>query len=100
MIDNIISGVMDGLKAIISSLEKENRFLRTRAASLEAKVDEAEQYSRRNCLRVAGVPENSSENTDDYIVDMAKAIGADTSVNDIEHGHQVGRPQNTRKETS
>ena len=93
MINNIISGVVDGLKATISSLEKENRLLRTRVASLEAKVDEAEQYSRRNFLRVAGVPEHSSENTDDYIVDMAKAIGADISVNDIERSHRVGRPR-------
>ena len=93
MVDNIISGVVDGLKATISSLEKENRSLKTRVASLEARVDAAEQYSRRNCLRVAGVPENSSENIDDYVVDMAKAIGVDISVNDIERSHRVGKPR-------
>ena len=80
MVDNIISGVVDGLKATMSSLEKENKSLKTRLPSLEAKVDAAEQYSHRNCLRVTGVPKNSSENTDDHVVVMAKAIGVDISV--------------------
>ena len=42
MVDNIISGVVDGLKATISSLEKENKSLKPRVASLEAKVDAVE----------------------------------------------------------
>ena len=71
MVENIISGVVAWLKATISSIEKENRSLKTRVASLEARVNAGEQYSRRNCLRLAGVPENSAENTDDYVVDMA-----------------------------
>lgn len=64
MINTIVSGVVQGLNLTIQSLEKENRGLKARVELLEAKVDAAEQYSRRNCLRIAGVPENPSENTD------------------------------------
>ena len=91
MVNTIVSGVVQGLNLTIQSLEKENRGLKARVELLEAKVDAAEQYSRRNCLRIAGVPENPSENTDVYVMDLTRAIDAEVSLNDIERSHRVGR---------
>ena len=87
MTKSIVNGVIDGLTSTIQSLQKENSELRTRVSTLEAKADAAEQYSRRNCLRVAGIKEIASENTDVYVIDMAKAIGADITLDDIERSH-------------
>ena len=71
MISSIVKGVLDGLTSHVKAVEKENDSLRTRVAFLEAKSDAAEQYSRRNCLRIAGVSENATENTDSYVVELA-----------------------------
>lgn len=91
MVNTIVSGVVEGLNLTIQSLEKENRGLKARVELLEAKVDAAEQYSRRNCLRIAGVPENQSENTDVYVIDLTRAIDAKVTLDDIERSHRVGK---------
>ena len=91
MVNTIVSGVVEGLNLTIQSLQKENRGLKARVELLEAKVDAAEQYSRRNCLRIAGVPENQSENTDVYVIDFTRAIDAEVTLDDIERSHRVGK---------
>ena len=71
MIDTMVQGVMKGLQEQVTSLQKsdldlqnENKSLVSRVAALESQVDQAEQYSRRNCLRVSGIQESSNENAD------------------------------------
>lgn len=93
MIGSIVKGVLDGLTSHVKAVEKENESLKTRVALLEAKSDAAEQYSRRNSLRITGVPENATENTDTYVVELARALEADVSTDDIERSHRVGKPR-------
>ena len=92
MTNTIVTGVLEGLQNKVSKLEKENKDLRERVEKLEAKADAAEQYSRRNCLRIAGVPENQAADTDGYVLDLSRAIGAEIALTDIERSHRVGRP--------
>ena len=91
MAKSIVDGVIAGLNSTIQALQKENKSLRDRVEMLEARADASEQYSRRNCLRIAGVPEDANENTDVYIIDLARAIEADVSLDDIERSHRVGK---------
>lgn len=103
MVTSIVNGVLEGLQSAISAttlenrrLSSENKELKTRVADLEAKVDAAEQYSRRNCLRVAGVPEptnGQTENTDEYIVNLTRDLGVEVELNDIERSHRIGKPR-------
>ena len=44
-------------------------------------------------MRVAGVKENTSENTDVLVIDLSRAIGAEISLDDIERSHRVGKPK-------
>ena len=90
IIGPIVDGVLKGLNDTIETLQKENKELKSRVEKLETKMDTAEQYSRRNCLRVAGVPENPSEDTDGYILSLSRAIGAEVTLDDIERSHRVG----------
>lgn len=57
LVNSIVSGVLEGLNVKVASLEDENRQLRQRVQSLEEAADIAEQYSRRNCLRITGAAE-------------------------------------------
>ena len=87
MVKNIVSGVIDGLNKQINELEKdnktlkkENKELKARVAKLETRSDAAEQYSRRNSLRMSGVKEDTVENTDDLVLERANAVGASISI--------------------
>ena len=96
MANAIVTGVLEGIQTKVSTLEKENQDLRERVEKLEAKADAAEQYSRRNCLRIAGVPENEAADTDSYVLDLSRAIGAEIALTDTERSHRVGRPSTGR----
>lgn len=73
-------------------LQQENVKLKTRVTNLETHLDDLEQYSRRNCLRISGIAERKDENTDNIIVKLAKDLGSDLSISDIDRSHRVGRP--------
>ena len=86
-----MESVLIGLNTKITELQKENNKLRERVTILERGADTAEQYSRRNCLRISGVPTQTEEDTDDYVVQMSQTIGANRSIQDIHRSHRVGK---------
>ena len=110
LVQGIVTGVLkglndriDGLETNITALqtnnqklEKENNSLKSRVASLEKIADQSEQYSRRNGLRISGLRENTGENTDDIVTNMATAIGCDLQLDEIDRTHRVGKPDPTR----
>ena len=103
MVSSIVNGVLEGLQSAVASqkdeikqLRTENNELKSRIATLETKTDAAEQYSRRNCLRIAGVPEptgGQTENTDDYVIKLTHDLGVEVNLNDIERSHRIGKPR-------
>ena len=95
MVRSVVTGVLGGIQTKVTSLEKEYKDLRERVEKLEAKADAAIQYSRRNCLRIVGVSED--DDTDAYVLDLSRAIGAEVTLNDIERSHRMGRPSATRR---
>ena len=72
LVNSIVSGVLEGLNVKVSSLEDENRQLCQRVQRLGEAADTAEQYSRRNCLRITGAAEAENEDTDNYVINLAK----------------------------
>lgn len=104
LVNEVVEGVLSGLRNQISSLEtsnrelkEENTVLRTRVETLEQKVDKAEQYSRRNCLRISGLDETALENTDDIVLKIAGDIGSGIQLADIDRSHRVGNPTRRTK---
>ncbi|MEW8546921.1 MAG: hypothetical protein AB2693_25685 [Candidatus Thiodiazotropha sp.] len=93
LVSSIVEGVLAGLKMQVASLEKENQDLRTRVVKLEEAVDNAEQYSRRNCLRITGIQEADNEATDDIVINLARNIDVELSPQDIDRSHRLGRPE-------
>ena len=107
MANDIVSKVITGLNQRIVKLEtenerldkdikelkKENKTLKSNVAKLERAVDAGEQYSRRNSLRMSGIEEETGENTDRIVLDIARAIGSDIDINEIDRSHRVGKPK-------
>ncbi|KAH3857793.1 hypothetical protein DPMN_100408 [Dreissena polymorpha] len=60
--------------------------LRDRVIDLECAMDASEQYSRRNNVRIFGIPESpeSNESTDDIVIKLCNTLNVDVSVNEID----------------
>ena len=105
LVNSVVDGVLKGLHDKMSSLEsanssllQENTALSKRVAVLERQVEQSEQYSRRNNLRISGLVEGTEqpENTDDIIMKMASDIGSDIQLADVDRSHRVGDPKKAR----
>lgn len=95
-----LKDTIDKNTAVISQLqdalaEKDNKI-----AMLESKLskqnDELEQYQRRQCLRIFGVPEANEEDTDKLAIDIAAKIGVEVTLQDIDRSHRIGRKVDDR----
>ena len=63
-----------------------------RITKLQSDLNTQEQYSRRNCLRIFGVPEADDENTDAIVCRIANNnLGVDLRPNDIDRSHRIRR---------
>lgn len=52
--------------------------------------DEQEQYIRRNCLRITGIPQKQDECTDTIVLNIAKKINIDLKLEDMDRSHRLG----------
>ena len=99
----IVDGILSGLQSKITALETENirlkhvnDELRSRIVKLESAADDAEQYSRRNCLRITGIVESTGESTDDKILEICQKLKLDIKIQDIDRSHRIGKPVNKK----
>ena len=83
---------LDDLQKALENAVEANGHLHSRIEATEARADEAELYSRRNCVRIHNIPENDEpENTDKIIEKLGNAIGVDMLPDMIDRSHRVGR---------
>lgn len=81
IVNESVKGMQDTLLAEIRSLRKENDTLRqentslktvveldTKVKKIEVLADSNEQNSRRNSLRITGIPMENNESTDDIVI--------------------------------
>nr|KAG5701922.1 hypothetical protein BaRGS_014987 [Batillaria attramentaria] len=68
-------------------LEKKDRQI----LHLQDRVDELEQYSRRNNIRISDIPETDGEDTDDLIIAIGNEIGVTITEEMIHRSHRVGK---------
>ena len=55
------------------------------------KTDDLEQYSRRSCLRIAGIKETSNEDVTQKVMNLAQSVAAPITLQDIDRAHRVGK---------
>lgn len=94
----INDAVEKGTKAVNDELIAENEILKNTISKFETqivellnKVDELEQYSRKNCLIVSGVPK-SERPTKEIVTDLAGTMGIRENItaHDIDNCHWIG----------
>ncbi|XP_072022198.1 uncharacterized protein [Amphiura filiformis] len=59
---------------------------------VDKQLNDIQQYSRRNSLRVTGIPEHLKECTDTIVKDLAKEkLGITINDSDVDRSHRVGK---------
>ena len=97
---NTLSTEIQALRDENAKLHAENLKLRkdvdaftTRVTKAESEIDALEQYTRRNSVRISGVPETEGENTDEIVSKIADALHTHIGPSDIDRSHRIGKPK-------
>ena len=83
------------LREIVKRKDSEIISIKTQMKSMELKLDEHEQYSRRNTLRMSGVPESPEEDTTAKVINILNKklnLSPPISIDSIDRLHRVGKP--------
>ena len=84
---------------------EENKILRIAIQEMDKKVenynqslDDLEQYSRRECLEIRGIPLSDSEDTNEIVVELGKCMGLEIEEDDISVSHRIPNRRKDRKQ--
>ena len=67
----------------------------------QLKMDEAEQYSRRNCLIITGVKEKEGEDTDRVVLDIfEKKLNICLDIFQVDRSHRLNGPKRPESDNS
>lgn len=100
MSKNIVEVIKESMDKRMSSIEAENKRLQSQVQELRSELestklsfaattDASEQYSRRNCLKIAGVCEADGEDTDEIVLNIASSLNLGLSLADIDRSHRI-----------
>lgn len=81
------------LKELLQQKDDAIKTLRGRISALEEKNDELEQYTRRNSLRITGIPESEEEDCYKRVLDIANntlELDPPLTIQDIDRTHRIG----------
>ena len=89
---------LDTCEKELGQLKEERESSMNEISKLKTRLNDQEQYSRRNCVRFFGVPEVDKENTDETIHRIAKQmLGVDLPPGAIDRSHRVRRKNPPRE---
>ncbi|KAI4466549.1 l1 transposable element-related [Holotrichia oblita] len=86
------------LQKQVDGLNKDVKQLRTELSEAKKKIEELEQYSRSNNLRIFGVKEHPKENVDEVVVKLCKEeLGLNIHLHDIDVAHRLKSKEGTTR---
>lgn len=89
---NDLRNEIGSLRDLIKDKNRKIENLETKVRTLESTVDDLEQYSRRNSIRISGIPEVQHEDVQSRVLDLFNhKMGVDTSIDDVDRMHRVGK---------
>ena len=97
IVDTVATAVDKAVTAVVQrlteSLDTKGTQSKMQRQALMAKydTDRLEQYTRRETIRISGLPEEEGEDVIGKVVDLGKKIGVDLDTKDISVVHRNGR---------
>ena len=82
----------------IEKLQTQSTNLEIREAKGEGKIDENEQYDRRQNLEIVGIPSKTGENTNKIVQEVAKLMNVNLSEDQISTSHRIPASQGPNRD--
>lgn len=100
----VVAALFPMVQSISAQLQNSSQISTTKVKSVIQKqnhrLDELDQYSRRDNIVFRGVSEKEGESTTKLVLDIAACAGVDISEADISTSHRLGKPPQVRTSTS
>ena len=93
--DTVISAIKDvkehneGVKSQIKEIKEDINKLGNDGFNVEVKLDELEQYARRDCLEITGIPVVPNDSPALLVKEMSEIMGVNLNENDISIAHRL-----------
>ena len=104
--DNVLQRLSD-LETNCDSVKNENRHMKAEVPRLSGilerhstELNEIEQYSRRECVEISGLPVEAEENTTDLAIKVASLMDLDLDERDISVSHRLPQRKTSDGATS
>lgn len=94
-----LQGELEDLRTQLKAKDEEIDSLKSELRHAQDKDDELEQYTRRNSLRITGIPEERNEDCYDKVLQLANTnlqLNPPLTLSDIDRTHRVGRGRSGR----
>ncbi|XP_071834553.1 uncharacterized protein [Apostichopus japonicus] len=82
------------LETAFKDIKTHTKYLADMKSEIEKnsdKMNDLDQYSRKNCVRVFGIKENANEKPTELLINLAKnQLGVDITPSSIDRAHRVG----------
>ena len=86
------------IEARVKAIEANNETLKQKCKSYEDEIDALEQYGRRNCLLLHGVPEAEHEKTDlVFCKTISDKLNLEIDPHLLDRSHRLGKPKKDGK---
>ena len=82
------------LQTHVENLKEQSTQLRERCLETENQIEKIEQYGRRLCLRITGIPTKEKETADTVlgkVINLIEESGVDISDSTIDRVHRIGK---------
>ena len=91
-----LASKFDALSSELLISKNVNSLLVNRIKDLEVRCGKSEQYSRRECLEIVGIPASvTQQNLESKVLNIFDAIGAPVDDRDVEACHRIGKNNRT-----
>ena len=88
--------VQKAVSDAVAAKDREIRQLKMELAKQRQDINDLEQYSRKNCLSITGLPEKPEESVSQTVVGLARAVGVDLLPTDIDVAHRIGNKNRSK----
>lgn len=101
-IDNSVAGIngsitgienkLQSLSAALNGVAEECQLNSANLRKTDLRMDALEQYTRRNNLRLVGIPEDPNEKIDEIVIHtLNEKLKLNLTLHDVERSHRVGK---------
>jgi hypothetical protein len=90
------SELINNLVGTVDVLTRENDTLKNRVVDLESKLEDLQQYSRRNCIEIQGVPEERNEDVVGTVTRVGESLGFPIAEGMLDACHRLARGPNQK----